>query len=179
MRNQAGNQQPLPVQPVENPILCNPFEEPTEYWEYDRATGAAKKQPGRRPARYWYKTRQQARAAAQGQFTLELDEDQDILPLINALREDVKRWRKSDYEGATNVTKELLRYWKREDRLRRLFYGWQTESRTAKRWTSGMPSASLPGSPGTTPPSERRIGTNQAWNPRSMLPFFCRGEGRE
>jgi type III restriction enzyme len=47
--------------------------------------------------------------------------------LVNALREDVKRWRDSRYKGATNVTRELLHYWWREDRHRRLFY-WQLEA---------------------------------------------------
>jgi type III restriction enzyme len=50
------------------------------------------------------------------------EENWEELPLVNALREDVKRWRSSNYEGATNVTRELLRYWWREDRYRRLFY---------------------------------------------------------
>ena len=44
------------------------------------------------------------------------------LPLVNALRDDVRRWRASGYEGATQVTKELLRYWWRADRPRRLFF---------------------------------------------------------
>jgi type III restriction enzyme len=50
------------------------------------------------------------------------EEESEALPLVNALREDVKRWREGGYEGATEVTKELLRYWWREDRLTRLFF---------------------------------------------------------
>ena len=50
------------------------------------------------------------------------EEQREDLPLINALRDDVRRWRASGYEGATQVTKELLRYWGRNDRPRRLFF---------------------------------------------------------
>src|SRR5207249_4676982 len=50
------------------------------------------------------------------------EEDRDELPLVNALRGDVKRWRALRYEGATAVTKQLLAHWWRDDRLRRLFF---------------------------------------------------------
>ena len=35
MPDPARGQQPLPIQPVERPILCSPYEEPTEHWVYD------------------------------------------------------------------------------------------------------------------------------------------------
>ena len=50
------------------------------------------------------------------------EEDSDDLPLVNLIREDVKRWRQSNYEGTTPVTRQLLGYWKRTDRTRRLFF---------------------------------------------------------
>ena len=53
---------------------------------------------------------------------LELEEDRRDLDLVNHLRADVKRWRESRWEGATNVTKDLLRHWARKDRDRRLFF---------------------------------------------------------
>jgi type III restriction enzyme len=49
-------------------------------------------------------------------------EQSEALDMVNALREDVRRWRKSGYEGATRVTKELLTYWSRADRPVRLFF---------------------------------------------------------
>lgn len=108
----------MPVQPVEKPILCNPYEAPSLHWQYDRATGEASKMAGRRPARYWYKTKDQA----QGQLMLELAEGQDDLVTVNQLRSDVQRWRESGWEGATPITKELLRHWWSKDRARRLFF---------------------------------------------------------
>jgi type III restriction enzyme len=115
-----SNSQQLPIQPVEKPILCSPYEEPTEHWVYDTATGTAGKMSGRRPASYWFKSQ---RVATQ-QLMLKgfAEEERADLPLVNALREDVKRWRQGGYEGATQMTRQLLEYWWREDRPCRLFF---------------------------------------------------------
>ncbi|MDQ3698959.1 MAG: hypothetical protein M3373_13210 [Gemmatimonadota bacterium] len=115
---EARVQQPLPIQPVPRPILCGPYEEPAWHWLYDTTSGAASQTEGRRPASYWYRSQR----TSAGQFSLLAEEERDELPLVNALREDVKRWRKSEYEGATAVTKQLLRHWSRPDRARRLFF---------------------------------------------------------
>lgn len=111
----------LPLQPVDRPILSSPYKEPAEHWVYDLDTGEALRREGRRPASYWFKTE---RAYKETQLALPTfaEEQREDLPLINAMRSDVKRWRNSNYEGATLVTRELLRYWWREDRPRRLFY---------------------------------------------------------
>lgn len=114
----ATEQEPLPIQPVEKPILCSPYAEPTEHWMYDTQTGEAHRNPGRRPASYWYKT--QRTGSAQLSFLAE--EERDDLPLVNLLREDVKRWRESNYEGATPITKQLLAHWQHPDRPRKLFF---------------------------------------------------------
>lgn len=107
-----------PIQPVERPILCGPYDPPSLHWHYDRATGEATKMAGRRPARYWYRTKDQAA----GQQMLELAEGQDDLVTVNQLREDVARWRESQYEGVTPITRELLRFWASPERSRRLFF---------------------------------------------------------
>jgi type III restriction enzyme len=108
----------IPIQPVENPILCPPYAEPTAHWVYDTKTGIPSQFPGRRPASYWFKTER----TATGQRELFAEEERDDLPLVNALREDVRAWRKSGWENASEVTKTLLRHWWREDRSRRLFF---------------------------------------------------------
>lgn len=111
---------PVLIQPVESPVICKPYYEPDTYWEYDRNTGQAARQPGRRPASYWYKLPDAD--ARRGQLIMELEEDRRDLVLVNKLRADVKRWRESNWEGATNVTKDLLRHWMRKDRPRRFFF---------------------------------------------------------
>ncbi len=105
-----------PTQALDDPVINKPYEEPLAYWQY--RDGIPTKMQGRRPARYYFKNKRVGSA----QQTLFQDEQEEDLPLINALREDVKRWRTSGYKGATGVTKELLRYWMRDDRARRLFF---------------------------------------------------------
>ena len=108
----------IPVQPVEDPILCSPYAEPHVHWFYDTSTGIPSKTPGRRPASYWYKSERTGSA----QMSLLAEEERDDLPLVNALRADVKRWRESGWQGASETTKRLLRHWWRADRSRRLFF---------------------------------------------------------
>lgn len=111
-------EQPIPIQPVENPILCSPYKEPDQHWLYDTRTGIPSKMPKRRPASYWFKTERTGSA----QMSLLAEEERDDLPLVNALREDVTRWREAGWESASETTKRLLRHWWREDRSRRLFF---------------------------------------------------------
>ena len=108
----------LPIQPVERPILCSPYEMPDLHWLYDTKTGEPRKNPGRRDAGYWYKTDKVGGA----QTKLFVEEERDDLELVNALRKDVNRWRESKYRGASNVTKDLLSHWASADRPRRLFF---------------------------------------------------------
>ena len=113
-----SQQNDIPIQPVEQPILCSPYDEPDLHWIYDTSTGEAVKNPGRREAGYWYKTQRTGSA----QLSLFQEEERDDLPLVNALRADVKRWRETNYRNATVVTRELLQHWARDDLLRRLFF---------------------------------------------------------
>jgi type III restriction enzyme len=112
--------EPTLLQPVEeSPVICSPYVEPTAFWEISKTSVTPMKQPGRRPSAYWFKEENIAR---NGQTALELEEDRRDLVLVNKLRADVKRWRESNWESATNVTKDLLRHWTRPDRARRLFF---------------------------------------------------------
>ena len=106
----------VPVQAVPDPILSSPFKEPAEHWLYEG--GVPRKNAGRRKAGYYYKTERTGSA----QTDLFAEENRDDLPLVNALRADVKRWREADYRGASEVTKDLLRHWRDEKRSRRLFF---------------------------------------------------------
>ena len=108
----------VPIRPVDDPILCSPFDEPDQHWLYDTQTGIPSKAPGRRPASYWYKSERSGSA----QLSLLAEEERDDLPLVNVLRNDVGRWRKSGWQGASQTTKRLLQHWWSRDRSRRLFF---------------------------------------------------------
>ena len=118
----SEKQKQILIQPVEKPVICSPYEEPDAHWEYDKTTGAAFRTPGRRQAGYWYLTKKVGTKDQDLFDEFFQEENFDDLPLINLLREDVRRWRESGYRGATNVTRELLNWWRSPDRDRRLFF---------------------------------------------------------
>ena len=107
----------IPIQPVDNPIICNPYDEPNDHWFYDES-GQATRPGHRRPAGYWYKTEK----VGTGQRGLFLNEQLDLLELVNLVREDLKRWREADYRGVSSVTRDLLLHWNSKERGRRLFF---------------------------------------------------------
>ena len=112
----------IPIQPVKKPILCSPYEEPSAHWVYNTETGEASQLEGRRPASYWYRT--QKTGTVQQRLAFMAEEERDDLPLVNLLREDVKRWRQANYDRpkATPVTKQLLAHWWQSGRKHRLFF---------------------------------------------------------
>ena len=75
------NQRDIPIQPVEQPILCSPYEKPNAHWFYDQ-NGEVIRQEGRREAGYWYKTQR----TGSEQLQMFREEEWDDLPLVNALR---------------------------------------------------------------------------------------------
>ena len=116
----AAGQEQLPVQPVEKPIICNPYDEPQDHWIYDKESGAASHAGMRRPASYWYKT--ERTGSAQMMLSGLAEEERDDLPLVNLLRDDVRRLREHDYKAWPKITRDLLQHWARPDRGRRLFF---------------------------------------------------------
>ena len=108
----------MPIQPVEDPILCSPYAEPDNHWLYDTSTGLPSKMEGRREASYWFRTERTGSV----QQSLLAEEERDDLPLVNALRTDVGRWRAAEWPGVSRTTRKLLRHWWRTDRPRRLFF---------------------------------------------------------
>jgi len=46
----STNSKDIPVQPVDKPIICNPYGEPTDHWSYK--TGVPNRAGFRRPAGY-------------------------------------------------------------------------------------------------------------------------------
>lgn len=121
MTAKSALQEPLSIQPVNRPILSSPYEEPAQHWVYDTGTGLASIAEGRRPASFLFRY-QTPTTKAGYQRSLFLEEELEELPLVNALREDLRRWRSLNYEGATEITKQLLRHWWSADRPRRLFF---------------------------------------------------------
>ena len=105
-----------PTQAVPEPILNSPYAKPGRHWIY--SGGVPDIANDRRPASYYYTSKK----VGAGQQDLLAEEERDGLELVNRLRRDVERWRGAGYRGASAVTRELLAYWSREDRQRRMFF---------------------------------------------------------
>jgi type III restriction enzyme len=113
---------------VPEPILNSPFEEPREHWRIQPGEEPVRV-PGRRAASYFYRppggTDEEGPA---GPGTL------IELRLVNRIRERVKLWREASpepYPGVSRTTLELLRYWRRDGRERRLFFAQLEAAETA------------------------------------------------
>lgn len=100
---------------VENPILNNAFLEPTRYHLFE-----PNKEPvevkGRRPAQYLM-----ARRSREGRAQMIVHEYRN-LETVNLIRDRVKKWRESDYPGASRITRELLIHWKSPERDKKFFF---------------------------------------------------------
>ena len=99
---------------VDNPIVNSPFEEPSQWWDYSEGQPVLRE--GRRPAGYYLRPRTRS-------VTGSLFEEEFVsLDLVNEIRGRVKSWRERGYPGTSRVTQELLAYWSRPDRERKLFF---------------------------------------------------------
>lgn len=103
---------------VPEPIICSPFLEPAEHWFLVRGE-LPDKRKGRRPAEYLYhdprrSTTEEGRKAYAG--------TRIELKLVNLIRKRLAEWRGAGYPGATATTLDLLRYWRRDGREKRLFF---------------------------------------------------------
>lgn len=143
---------------VENPIINSPYEEPRFHWQI-RKGELPRKREGRRPAAYFFRVpegagRGRGKKAAQVElFESDTPGTEVELLVPNQIRERLKLWRARDYEGATATTKELLRWWRREDRPQRLFFA-QLEAAEAVILLTEGPQDLLQGLPEQIPLDE-------------------------
>jgi len=102
---------------VAQPIICSPYEEPGFHW-YIEEGKPCDKRAGRRPSVYYYRPPARGTGSGEGSDIGEARE----LRLVNEIRERVKVWRNEGYPGIGRTTFELLQYWKRDGRQKRLFF---------------------------------------------------------
>jgi type III restriction enzyme len=119
---QASEAQPSSFE-VAEPILNSPFHEPREYW-YIREGETPDRRSGRRRS-VVFPPRTQKTDWDLSDGTLMKSQEYPgayELVLVAQIRQRVAAWRKLGYPGATRTTLELLAYWNREGRERRLFF---------------------------------------------------------
>lgn len=102
---------------VAEPIICDAYAEPACHWVIEKGKPPVK-EPNRREACYYY------RPPGRSTGTVQADEIGTRIPLalVNEIRRRVKSWRQSGFPGVTALTAELLVYWGRDERERRLFF---------------------------------------------------------
>src|SRR5574341_371859 len=102
---------------VPEPILNSPFEEPREHWHIVEGE-TPQRLPGRRPAMYFYRD---PNAKPEREDRSEVGTAIE-LKLVNRIRAQVNAWKEHGYPGVTRTTLELLQWWRREGREKRLFF---------------------------------------------------------
>jgi len=101
---------------VAEPVLCGPYDEPTEHWQIVEGE-IPQKRLGRRPATYYYRPPGAAADSADDGLGTQIE-----LKLVNRVRERLKAWQEAGRPGVTRTTLELLQHWTREGRQHRLFF---------------------------------------------------------
>ena len=102
---------------VPEPIINSPYDEPKQHWNIVEGE-QPQLLPDRRPALYFYRDpKAKAGKDYRGDRGVPIE-----LKLVNLVRERVKAWRNAGYPGVTRTTSELLQWWRREGREKRLFF---------------------------------------------------------
>jgi len=114
----------MPQIVIENPVLNSPFEEPKRHFRFNEDGITDEVVEERRVSSYFVPIpRPKKRSPKQLGFETEWTQDRvKENEFINKVRGSVTRWRQGGYLGITSTTDRLLKYWKRPERDRRLFY---------------------------------------------------------
>jgi type III restriction enzyme len=110
---------------ITNPIINSPFEEPQRHFRFSDEGITGEILSERRVSAYFVPiARPKKRKANQVEMAFE-EWSGDRLrenKLINQIRVQVSLWRRGDYTGVTRTTRQLLEYWQRPEKERRLFF---------------------------------------------------------
>ena len=101
---------------IDQLTINKPYEEPKEYWRYNREKRTFTRASGRRPAGYLIASGDSRTFDDPGVFV--------EIPLVNQIRPRVKSWRDNSYPGVSAITKRLLEHWTDSEEFenRRLFF---------------------------------------------------------
>ena len=124
----------MPDSPLENPVICSPFEVPTQHFELGPEGPTGNVLNGRRPSESFVPVPATKKKAApkkgRGKKAVEVADDQENLDfditgdrrernsLINDIRREVDLWRARGYPGVTPYTRKLLEHWSAAPPLR-------------------------------------------------------------
>jgi type III restriction enzyme len=108
---------------VKEPIINSPFEKPKQFW-FIQEGEEPQLLDGRRPALV-FPPRDQKDSWTTDSKTLRPSKQYPSgydLVFVNTIRERLESWREQGYPGATRTTLDLIEWWTREGREKRLFF---------------------------------------------------------
>jgi type III restriction enzyme len=108
---------------IENPILNSPFEMPKRHYKSEKDGVTDEIVETRRKSSYFIPVASPRKTTRQGTlFSLADDHIHQVYDEINEIRSRVDLWRDQEHPGITPTTRQLLEYWARSSRNRRLFF---------------------------------------------------------
>ncbi|MFI5778843.1 BPTD_3080 family restriction endonuclease [Nocardia sp. NPDC051570] len=127
------------TQPIENPILNTPYEQPDRHYAISRQGPTGEIKIGRRPSESFIPiavTKKHKRGGeGSSQIAFDFDatgERRDRNTLINDIRRDIAKWRRGgEYAGVTPTTRKLLQYWADPNRENRVLFCQREAAETA------------------------------------------------
>ncbi len=108
---------------VSEPILNSPFEKPSEYW-YIQEGEQPQRRKGRRPP-VIFPPRDQKEPWTLDARVLRASQEYPTgyeLALVSLIRERLEAWQKAGTPGASRTTLDLIQWWTRDGRDKRLFF---------------------------------------------------------
>ena len=120
---------------IDRLIINSPYEEPQQYWRYNRERRTFTLVEGeRRPAGYVIASAGSKAFDDPGVFV--------EIPLVNQIRPRVKAWREAGYPGVSGITKRLFEHWANPDEFEmRRFFFCQLEAVETLIWLTEGPAA--------------------------------------
>ena len=109
---------------IENPVINSPFAEPQRHFRFSDEGITNEIVEARRESAYFIPIAA-PRKKGKDQLYFETEWTKDRVEpnkFINQVRSRVKLWRENKHFGVTHTTAQLLQYWTRPDRERRLFF---------------------------------------------------------
>jgi len=123
---------------IDQLIINSPYDEPKQYWSYDRESRTFSLKNGRRPAGYVVASENSRTFDDPGVFR--------EIPIVNTIRPRVNAWREAGYAGVTGITRRLLEHWQNlEEREFRRFFFCQLEAMETLIWLVEAPAAEKTG----------------------------------
>lgn len=111
---------------MKNPIINSPYAEPTRHFQADERGISDVILDVRRPSSFYIpvprariRERQFEMNIAEGAYGREMQRENEF---INKVRAKVKAWREGGYTGITRTSRDLLFYWRDENRENKLFF---------------------------------------------------------